>query len=180
MRPHRFSVTLSSHPDFSAPEMEAVEVAGALENTRLRLEYTLRGKLAAFLFPAPEQKLDADRLWTHSCCEVFLMTAGSHAYREYNFSPNGQWMVFDFSNYRQRAESPLSASPAPQNHWQRTSSTLNLRLDLPAAVLPAAPLRLALAVVLETAEGRLAYHALRHPPGAPDFHHPDQFALCLS
>jgi hypothetical protein len=41
-------------------------------------------------------------------------------------------------------------------------------------------LRLALAAVSEAAGGRLTYWALQHPPGEPDFHHPDGFVLELS
>jgi hypothetical protein len=33
--------------------------------------------------------------------------------------------------------------------------------------------------VIEAADGSLSYWALRHPPGKPDFHHRDAFALEL-
>jgi hypothetical protein len=33
--------------------------------------------------------------------------------------------------------------------------------------------------VVETLDGALSYWALRHPPGKPDFHHADSFALEL-
>ena len=49
-------------------------------------------------------------------------------------------------------------------------------LALPAA---AARLRLALAAVIETADGRVDYWALAHPAGKPDFHHPQGFTLEL-
>jgi hypothetical protein len=39
--------------------------------------------------------------------------------------------------------------------------------------------RLGLAAVIEEANGRLSYWALAHPPGKPDFHHSDCFALEL-
>jgi hypothetical protein len=58
---------------------------------------------------------------------------------------------------------------------------LDALIDL-AALSPAyvmAPLRLALATVVEETSGALSYWALRHPPGAPDFHHADAFALRL-
>ncbi|MDR0672376.1 MAG: DOMON-like domain-containing protein [Zoogloeaceae bacterium] len=177
MTPFCFSATLAPHPGFPTPEMDAIEVAGILKDAALCLDYTLRGNLSAFLFPAPEQALDAERLWAHSCCEVFLATAGGRAYREYNFSPNGQWAVFDFSGYRQRVEPP--SLPAPRTYWRHTPAALCLRLELPAAALPVPPLRMALAVVLEARDGRLLYQALRHPPGAPDFHHPSSFTLNL-
>jgi hypothetical protein len=38
-------------------------------------------------------------------------------------------------------------------------------------------LRLGLSAVIEDIDGRLSYWALKHPPGKPDFHHPDSFAL---
>ncbi|MDR1888088.1 MAG: DOMON-like domain-containing protein [Zoogloeaceae bacterium] len=182
MKPPRFSAAFSTmlraHPDFPAPEMEAIEVAATRDAAGLYLDYDLRGNLSAFRFPAPEQNLTADQLWAHSCCEVFLATAETRAYREYNFSPNGQWAVFDFSDYRQRAASP--ALPAPEMRWQHAPNLLNLQLHLPAALLPADPLQLALAVVLENVDARLAYYALQHPAGQPDFHHPDNFTLRLS
>jgi hypothetical protein len=31
--------------------------------------------------------------------------------------------------------------------------------------------------VIEEKSGLLSYWALKHPPGKPDFHHPDAFAL---
>jgi len=48
-------------------------------------------------------------------------------------------------------------------------------------VIPLRPgaMRLALSAVIEEERGRLSYWALRHPPGKPDFHHPDAFALAL-
>jgi hypothetical protein len=33
--------------------------------------------------------------------------------------------------------------------------------------------------VVEDEAGAFAYWALKHPPGKPDFHHPDAFALVL-
>jgi hypothetical protein len=61
------------------------------------------------------------------------------------------------------------------------------RLELTAAIdlgalsprLTGADLRLAVSSVIEAADGRCSYWALRHPPGRPDFHHPDGFALAL-
>jgi hypothetical protein len=40
-------------------------------------------------------------------------------------------------------------------------------------------LRLVLSAVLEDTDGVLSYWALQHPPGRPDFHHPDAFAVQL-
>lgn len=45
--------------------------------------------------------------------------------------------------------------------------------------VPAGTLRLALAAVVERADGTLGYWALRHGRERPDFHHADGFALTL-
>ena len=37
----------------------------------------------------------------------------------------------------------------------------------------------ALSAVIEETDGAKSYWALAHPPGPPDFHHPDCFALTL-
>jgi hypothetical protein len=52
-----------------------------------------------------------------------------------------------------------------------------IRSDRLPALHPAVPLRLALSAVIEEDGGMLSYWALKHPPGKPDFHHPDAFAL---
>ena len=39
--------------------------------------------------------------------------------------------------------------------------------------------QIGLSAVLEEKDGTKSYWALRHPPGKPDFHHPDCFALEL-
>ena len=39
--------------------------------------------------------------------------------------------------------------------------------------------KLALSAVIEELDGTKSYWALAHPPGKPDFHHPDCFALTL-
>jgi hypothetical protein len=54
-----------------------------------------------------------------------------------------------------------------------------VRLTELAAELGSAELRLALSAVIEEQSGQRWYWALRRPPGPPDFHHPDSFALPL-
>ena len=106
------------------------------------------------------------------------MTAeGAAAYREFNFSPSGQWMCFDFAAYRQRTANP--AIPAPDLRWRRGANELALEARLPATCLPSGALRLGLTAVVEHTDGSHRYWALGHPPGRPDFHHRDGFALAL-
>jgi len=66
----------------------------------------------------------------------------------------------------------------PTTH--RPSLELAATVHLAGTPLGSSPaLRVALAAVIEEQDGRLAYWALRHPPGNPDFHHPESFTLEL-
>jgi hypothetical protein len=105
---------------------------------------------------------------------------GKPEYCEFNFSPSGEWSAYSFRRYRDGA--PLQDGElAPEI----TARSADDRLDLDATIhlhrLPMMPhnacLRLGLSAVIEEENGVLSYWALKHPPGRPDFHHPDGFAL---
>jgi hypothetical protein len=90
--------------------------------------------------------------------------------------------VHRFSAYR--VGGPV-ASPewSPTLEVRTRGDTLTLTAGVALAKLAAADasatLRLAVSAVLEARDGSLSYWALRHPPGRPDFHHRDGFALTL-
>jgi hypothetical protein len=146
----------------------------------LVFSYVLRGD--ALKLRIPESRPDhsarrTDRLWEHTCFEAFLAVPGETAYLEFNFSPSGDWAVYDFSDYRQREkDAPLSR--APRISVQRAPKRLEL-----IAVIDAEDTRrfsgqaqIGLSAVVENAETAvLTYWALRHPAGQPDFHHRDNF-----
>lgn len=127
-----------------------------------------------------------DGLWQHTCCEVFIAVPGDEAYREFNFAPSGQWAGYAFSRYRER--DPAFVARAPLIRFESSADGLRpdfkLEAELPAAALPAvAPgtdLRIALAAVIERADGELEYWAVHHPSAQPDFHHRDGFVLMLT
>ena len=143
----------------------------------LSLVYRLDGDPAALRIPDGATALPPERLWAHTCFELFVAEEGALPYREFNFSPNGQWMRFDFDDYRQRIASP--AGPAPQILLRQPSRCLELSVRLAAEHLPAGDMCLGLTAVVEHADGSLHYWALRHPAGQPDFHHREGFALAL-
>jgi hypothetical protein len=120
----------------------------------------------------------ADELWRHTCFEVFVAEQGSTAYREFNFSPSGEWAAYAFTAYRV-GMTPLQLDSPPQISWQQTIGRLELVAILPADMLIAAEgaMRMALSAVIEEQSGTITYWALKHPAGQPDFHHPESFAL---
>jgi len=53
------------------------------------------------------------------------------------------------------------------------------RLRIEPGIFPDRGSKLALSAVIEEIDGTKSYWALAHPPGKPDFHHPDCFTLTL-
>lgn len=110
--------------------------------------------------------------------------AAGHAttYREFNFSPSGEWAAYAFRDYRDRDTAWRPPTP-PQCQIRISEQSLELEAYLPGALLPdtdPARLRLGLSAVVEDANGVLSYWALAHPVGKPDFHWRGAFSLQLS
>jgi hypothetical protein len=54
-----------------------------------------------------------------------------------------------------------------------------IKVDFDLAPFADTSLTLGLSAVIEEKDGTKSYWALAHPPGKPDFHHKDCFALTL-
>ena len=72
-------------------------------------------------------------------------------------------------------ERPLSAEPVGEAVSGERLLVQDVLLD--TAALPPKPWSLGLSAILEEADGTISYWALAHPPGRPDFHHPDCLAM---
>ena len=153
-----------------------VRIEMAADRT-LRLDYVLETDLQHVRIPpAVRGGGRAERLWMHTCFEAFVAGDDSPGYLELNFSPSGQWAAYCFESYRQgMAAAELAADP----HLQVRQSARELELQATVRVASRERIRLGLSAVVEDDEGGLSYWALRHPPGRPDFHHPDSFSLAL-
>jgi hypothetical protein len=173
------TVSLAPHPAMPCPGMAGIDVHVLVQpDGGLSLTYTLAGSIAGLRIPAPADPCRADGLWRHTCFEAFIMAEHKSDYREFNFSPSGQWAAYAFRTYRDGA--PMELAQAPAILCQTRESVLHLETSLPRSALPDGKrIRLGLTAVLEQSDGALCYWALRHPPGKPDFHHTDGFALTL-
>jgi hypothetical protein len=179
-------IALACHPD--TPSGAAHAVAAQIRRTQggtLALTYLIDGDLARMKIPAPTSTRLGEQLWRHTCCEIFIACHGQAAYHEFNFAPSGAWAAYAFTRYREGG--PLTAARelplVPEVTARKTANELELRalirLDRLSPLHAAAKLSLAVSTVIEDRDGGLSYWALRHPPGRPDFHHPDAFALEL-
>jgi hypothetical protein len=139
----------------------------------LEVRYVLAGNLSGLRIDPPR----TGELWQHTCFEIFIAPRGMPSYYEFNFSPAGDWAAHAFSRYRQGARL-ADAALDPQLAVRSSSERLELdaRVALDRLHL-SGELDIGLSAVIEAADGALSYWALRHPPGKPDFHHADAFAL---
>lgn len=183
------TLKLSPHPATPGSAVRGVVVTvGGTRAGGLSFLFEVDAPAGAVLIPSPVAACGEPRdgLWQHSCLEVFLARDGDSAYREFNFSPSGEWAAYAFSTLRQR-------DAAAEAAWRsRPESTFVARpngFSLSATLLPhhlpegSGALQVGLSAVLETAAGEsppgCSYWALNHPAAQPDFHHRAAFALTL-
>lgn len=149
---------------------------------QLSLHWRVDADMQRLRLPPAAPAHRADGLWRHTCLEAFLQPAGGTGYLEFNFSPSGAWAAYGFSGRRLGMQPlPLPQDPVIDCRADQEGFDLRVALDL-RPLLPAAagrPLAMGLAAVVEDRDGALAYWALRHPAGAPDFHDPVSFTLQL-
>jgi hypothetical protein len=173
--------TLSCHPQTTSHEVREIDVvAGVSRNDGITLTFRLVGDITGLAIPGPRSPRRADNLWQHTCFEVFMMVGEGPGYREFNFSPSGEWAVYDFRGYRDASEQDgaLLTKPDPVIKVQQSLDRLELSVEIDQGLLPqASSLKLGLSAVVENVAGSKSYWALRHAPGKPDFHHADAFAL---
>jgi len=146
----------------------------------LSLTYLLKGDNARIKVPPQRTPRRADRLWEHSCFEAFVGELGKPEYCEFNFSPSREWAAYRFRDYRDGGpmdDDGLEPKIAVRREAETLAIDAVMRLDRLLTIAQGARLRLGLSAVLEDTDGRLSYWALKHPPGKPDFHHPDGFML---
>ena len=179
------TVSLKFHP-LHPPRGEyslCCDVAYA-PNQGLKLQFKLLGDIAGVLTgdpsPMPRRR---DGLWQSTCFEAFIRFEPSASYREYNFSPSGDWAIYDFSDYRS-GMTPTDVAIVPKVSMERSSQRLSIEAHLDHSLLPkpphkgGSPLRLGLSAILLETEGAMSFWALHHPTPTPDFH--DLEGFCLS
>ena len=103
---------------------------------------------------------------------MFLKPDETEKYFEFNFTLLGGWAAYGFDQYRQGQKALKIRSPRmePIESGFRVIGTFGTTISSAS---------LAFSAVIEETDGTKSYWALRHPPGPPDFHHPDCFALTL-
>lgn len=173
--------SLLCHPSSPCPAVSAAKVSAELiNNGTLALRYRLDCNPADILLPAPQPAAAANDLWQHTCCEAFIAALDGLAYREFNFSPSGQWANYCFTDYRAR-DTAFIATTAPQITIHYRDDGVQLDALLGREMLPAANAwQIGLSIVIESTDGSKSYWALAHCAAQPDFHRRQSFTLTLN
>jgi hypothetical protein len=157
-------VSLVRHPDTPPGAIHSIDAelerlpGGAIAIFRVM------GDMARLVIPPPTAPDRTDGLWRTTCFELFVAGEGSE-YREFNFSPSGQWAAYEFDGYRTGMR---NISARVETEIYQINSELDfsakIKIDLPNPVL------VGLTAVIEEADGVISYWSTAFAPGKPDFH----------
>jgi hypothetical protein len=163
---------LKPHPVTPPGAVQSIEVEAVRLGPRaLELRYVAAGDMAGVSIPEPAAPGRMDGLWRTTCFEAFMRRAGGEDYIELNLSPSGEWQAYGFDRYRAGAGEADLAPPRIAVERGIDRLQLSAAIEIPIE----GDWRLGLSAVIEARDGSVSYWALAHPPGRPDFHHPDCF-----
>jgi hypothetical protein len=142
----------------------------------LTICYELEGDIAQIELPPAAIPTRQEDLWEKTCFEFFLAIASAPNYWEFNLSPNGDWNVYRFKDYRQGMEEEHRITTLPfQVSRQSGVFKLELALDLGLIMPREADLEIGITTVIRTKSGEISYWGLTHCGTQPDFHLRDSF-----
>lgn len=171
------TLELKPHPAFHPGKVSGVSVRWTqLADGRLMLRYRVDG-CGDLVVPPFKGHGQADELWKTTCFELFLYD-GEGRYREFNFSPSGQWAIYGFAGYRNR-EGDAALRDHPEIKHDLGGNVFVLTVFIDSAILVGSE-RAALAAVIEEDGGRPSYWALAHNGLKPDFHDPFGFRIPIT
>jgi len=169
------------HPSCGPGAVDRIAVRVGRAPGSLTLVFGLEGSLDRLAIPPARPPVRREGLWRHTCFELFMRCGVETSYAEVNVSPSGEWAAYRFDSYRDGMRD-LELARAPVVEVRRAERRLDVALRIAPIPEPwgrAEALRVGASAVVEDNDGGLAYWALAHPPGVPDFHHAAGFALEL-
>jgi hypothetical protein len=172
-------VPLICHAQSPAGGIEGISVTITRGTSgEVTLTYRVSGETGALEIPARSTPQRIDGLWKNTCFELFISNFEDETYLEYNFSPSRQWAAYQFAGYRSDMVELETKAPNIRVTQAADTLTLTATIALPDAWRERG-LRVGISTVIATKSGDISYWALAHPPGKPDFHHKDCFAVQL-
>ncbi len=170
---------LHPHPDFPSVAVRAITVdAGRRSGGELALRYYVEGDLDAVIWPEfGDGSRRADDLWQHTCFEAFVGFVDQPSYCELNFASSAAWAAYRFDGYRSGMRKIEDVTH--YGNWNMPPSAMKIFVVVPELAEPR-EWRVGLSAIIVAKDGSKSCWALRHPPGAPDFHNADCFAARMT
>ncbi len=175
------NLSLSAHPACAVAADWRVSVGLELADDARTLSLRYQLPATGVRFPTIVKPRRADDLWKTTCAELFVAQSNTLSYREFNFSPSGEWAAYDFAGYRQRTD-VLPELPTPGISVTIDGDVALLSVALPLDCLPAPGLRdlcFSTTVVVQAQDGALSYWAASHSV-TPDFHLRNSFIVSFA
>ena len=174
------STVLVCHPDTPSAAVRQISALVDLEEGGLlSVSYALKGAIDQV---RSNNEIAGEPIWQHTCFELFVGATNDAEYYEFNFSLSRTWNLYGFRDYRDGASIQIEGLE-PKIGVERRPDELRLSAKIPLGYLPGVHSRVQLSVgisaVVEETSGAVSYWAIKHPPGRPDFHHFDNFAIQL-
>jgi len=156
--------SLYRHPDAPAGAILSIDAELQRMDGGAVAIFRVRGDISRLVIPRPSTPARAEDLWRTTCFELFVAGNGT-SYREFNFSPSGQWAAYEFTGYREgRTDTPASVETEiyQEKNELQFSAKIVAEFQNPAHV--------GLTAVIEETDGIVRYWATSFAPGEPDFH----------
>ncbi len=182
--PKKTAAVLHCHPETLCSAVASLTTGITwLPGKFLNFVYTLKGAIDRLRLPPFESLRRGESLWRRTCFEAFIGAKNDAEYYEFNFSPSGEWAAYSFRDYRD-GSAYMSDGFEPKIVAERGEDFFELSAAIDLERFPElegeVQLCIGISTVIETVDGSLSYWALKHPPGKPDFHHSESFALELA
>jgi hypothetical protein len=156
--------SLYRHPDAPVGAIQSVDAELERMATGAVAIFRLRGDISKLVVPPPAAPERTDDLWRTTCFELFV-TGKGNSYREYNFSPSGQWAAYEFDDYRsgmRQIDARVETELYRENSELQFSAEIMNEFENPTMV--------GLTAVIQETDGAIRYWSTAFAPGKPDFH----------
>jgi hypothetical protein len=156
--------SLYRHPDAPAGAIQSIDAELERMDDGAVAIFRVRGDIAKLFIPPAAEPGRADNLWRTTCFELFVAGEGT-SYREFNFSPSGQWAAYQFDDYRSgmcEADARIESELCHENNILQLAAEIKTEFANPVLV--------GLTAVIEEVGGIISYWSTAFAPGKPDFH----------
>lgn len=158
-----------------------LNIQGAIlyQQKKLFLSYIVSGDVNLVKWLQVKEKSRANELWETTCFELFLQEQGEKSYLEMNFSPSGQWNIYQFDSYRTGMREFTSVNHVEVVFEKGKDNTFELRAEIDLSSFKSEKsfgAQIGVSAVIETLKNTKEYWAVEHFGAKPDFH--DNRSFC--